>query len=225
MNRIVILAIISFIASLNKIWSQEQAMMMNPVSEAKIYFADKPFTVNHDGSKTDFNSSGFIYGRLDLEKQTVQRAFSMTTEEHHHYYLRCWVLVFKNGEEIGQHQGWDYIYIKKGDQHKTTMNFDILPEPGKATTVMSSDGYFKGGKAAGPLYQQISPELFRENGEYIIKVRFYLESYNAWGNVNPVSQWPMVQGEFKFQFDGKDVPAILKNYEKANEVIAKKLNQ
>jgi hypothetical protein len=209
-----------------KSFGQEKAMMMNSVPGAKMYFGDKPFTANHDGSKTNFSSSGFIYGRLELDKQILQEAFGMSTEDAEApWYLRCWVMIFKDGAEIGQHQLWEFIHVKKGDQLKSTFNFDVLPEPAKATTAMSGDNHFIPSVAAGPLYQRIRPETFKENGEYTIKVRLYLKKFDAWDNLAPTEEWPMAQGEFKFQFDGKDVPAILKNYQAATEQVKAKMKK
>lgn len=225
MHKSVITILFCALLAIGKTFGQERVMKMQPIAGGKIFFADKPFTTNATGSKDNFSSSGFIYGRLELGEQTIQQAFKMTTEDYSHYYLRCWVMVFKNGEEIGQHQSWEYIYIKKGDQNKTFLNFDILPEPVKASTAMAADGFFDGGKAAGPLYQQVRPDMFSENGEYTIKVRLCLETNNAWGTINPVSEWPMLQGEFKFQFNGNDVATILSNYKKANEVVTAKMKK
>ena len=39
---------------------------MSSIPGAKMYFSDKPFTNNHDGNKTSFKSSDFIYGRIVL---------------------------------------------------------------------------------------------------------------------------------------------------------------
>jgi hypothetical protein len=209
-----------------KSFSQEKAMMMNPIAGANIYFADKPFTANHDGRKTNFNSSGFIYGRLELEKQTLQNAFGMSTDDADApWYLRCWVMIFKNGVEIGQHQLWEFIHVKKGDQLKSSFNFDVLPEPAKASTAMGGSKEFEPAVAAGPLYHRIRPETFTENGEYTVKVRLYLKKFDAWDNLAPTAEWPMAQGEFKFQFDGKDVPAILKNYQAATEQVKAKMKK
>ena len=216
MNKLVITAVLLFTVS-STLYCQEESMSPSPIAGASLYFGKKPFTTSHENNVTSFSSADFIYGRLELDGQTIQQAFKMTAEEETHYFLRCWVTVFKDGRQIGQFQPWDYMYIKKGEQKNKALNFDMLPDPAKATTAMSADPRFKLAMAAGPLYQQIRPERFPGNGEYTIRVRFFLETFNAWGNINPMEQWVWAQGEFKFNYDEKDVPAILKNYDTANE--------
>jgi hypothetical protein len=224
MKNILITTIASLLLSGIHTMAQDRSVTMAPIPGAKLYFADKPFTTDHQGDKTTFNSSGFIYGRLELNGQSLQEAFGMSVQdEESPWYLRCWVLVFKNGQEIGQHQLWEFIHVKKGEQLKSSFNFDVLPEPAKASTAMSGDNHFIPAVAAGPLYQRIRPETFSANGEYTIKIRLYLKKFDAWDNLAPTTEWPMAQGEFKFLFDGKDVPAILKNYQEANKTVKAKL--
>lgn len=190
---------------------------MSPLPGAKLYFADKPFTTSNEGSKTSFSSNEFIYGRLELEDKTIWDAFQMQALTTKHLFLRCWVMVYKEGKERSPWQSWQYMFIKRGSEKNKWLNFDLMPEPAKATTAMAAGFDFEPSVAAGPLYQQINPEEFPENGKYIIKVKLFLETYNVWGNQNPVIQWPCAVGEFSFTFTDKDVTSILKNYEAASE--------
>ena len=72
-----------------------------------------------------------------------------------------------------------------------------------------------------PLYGLIDPNNFKENGEYRIVVKFYIESYDVWGNMEPVEKWPVLQEEFAFIFNPKDVPMLKKKGEAVDELIEK----
>jgi hypothetical protein len=192
---------------------------MNPLPGAKMYFSDKPFTSGHEGNKTTFTSSDFIYGRLKLNNQTLKDPFKMSNIKTGRYYLRYRVSAFKNGEQKGSFNLWDYMLIKQGVEKNTSLNFDIFPEPAKATGVICGSEIFNTGLAAGPLYHIITPQHFPENGEYTIKVRLFLESYDAWDKKEDSEKWPVADGEFTFQFDAKDVQTIRKNATSASEVI------
>ncbi len=45
--------------------------------KGKIYFSNQPFKTSNAGSKRSFTSAEFIYGRIELEGQTVQQAFKV----------------------------------------------------------------------------------------------------------------------------------------------------
>ena len=99
---------------------------MSPIANAKMYFSDKPFTDNHDGSKTSFKSSDFIYGRIELDNQTLLDAFKMSSIKTKYYYLRFWVTAYKNGEQSGSKNSWEYLLIKNEDDvKKSYLNFEV----------------------------------------------------------------------------------------------------
>ena len=176
---------------------------MNPVQGAKMFFSDKPFTTNHESTKNSFTSADFIYGRLELNNKTLFDAFNMTSIKTSRNYLRYRVSAFKNGEQKESYNLWDYLLIKPGTEKNTWLNFDVFPEPGKATSVVCGTETFNSSVAAAPLYHIINREHFPENGEYTIKVRFFLESYDAWDKKEELEKWPVADGEFSFQFDAK----------------------
>ncbi len=212
-----IISVIGFLTLPGTAFSQWDEM--NPVPGAKMFFSSAPFTTGHEGSKTSFTSADFIYGRLELNNQTLSDAFNMSSIKTGRYYLRYRVAAFKNGEQKGSYNLWDYLLIKQGIEKNTSFNFDIFPEPGKATSVICGSEIFNTGLAAGPLYHIISQETFPENGEYIIKARLFLESYDAWDKKEELEKWPVADGEFNFRFDSKDVQVLRKNAAAANEVI------
>lgn len=193
---------------------------MSPLPGAKIYFSDKPFTTGNEGSKTSFKSNEFIYGRLELDNQTLLDAFKMSSIKTKYYYLRYRVYSFKNGEQQGSQNSWEYLLIKnEADVKKTYLNFDILPNPTAATSAMCGLDDFSSNIAGGPMYFIIDQSRFPEEGEYTIKVRLFLNTYDAWGKEVDVEKWPEVKDEFKFQFSANDIQALKKNGEAGDELI------
>ncbi len=195
---------------------------MSPLPGAKMYFSDKPFTSNHDGSKTSFKSGDFIYGRIELDNQTLLDAFKMTSIKTKYYYLRFWVCSFKNGEQMGSKNSWEYLLIKnEEDVKKNYLNFDILPGPTAATSALCGLEDFSSNIAGGPLYFIVNQSSFPEDGEYSIQVRLFLETVDGWGKKQDVEKWPAITDEFKFQFNSNDIATLVKNGEAGSELIRK----
>lgn len=215
MNRL-ILSIIGLMLLQHKAIAQEFAM--TPLTGANMYFSAQPFTTSSQGHKTHFSSADFIYGRIELP-QTLWDAFEMKALRTHFLSLRCWVRIAKKGAEPGMWQSWDYMMVKRGDEKNKWLNFDLLPDPAKASTVMAAGWNFDPGVAAGPFYQQINPSNFSSKGEYSIYVRIYMETYDGWGKQKELAKWPCIEGSFDFTFNENDAATILANYSQANERI------
>lgn len=190
------------------------------IVKGKMYFSNKPFTTGNAGSKRSFTSSEYIYGRIELDGQTVKDAFKVwdPTDGYPYSYLLYRVFVFHNGEEMGQ-STLNVCLLEQKDKNKTFLNFDVLPEPLKATTVMSGIERFDAGLFSAPLYGLINGDNFKEDGEYRIVVKFYYESYDVYGARELVEKWPRLEDEFTFMFTLKDVPVLKKNEAAANTVI------
>ena len=188
--------------------------------KGKMYFSNKPFTTGNAGSKKSFTSSEYIYGRLELEGQSVKDAFKVwdPTSGYPYSYLLHRVFVYRNGVEMG-HNTLNVCLLEQKDKNKTYLNFDILPEPAKATTVMSGIERFDAGLFAAPLYGEINSDNFKEEGEYKIVVKFYYESYDVWGKREDIEKWPVFEDDFTFMFTLKDVAMLKKNETLANTVI------
>ncbi len=191
----------------------------DPVN-GKMYFSNKPFTTSNTGSKKTFNSSEYIYGRIELDGKTVKEAFKVwdPSDGYPYSFLLYRIFIFHNGEEMGQNT-LNICLLEQKDKNKTYLNFDVLPEPSKATTVMSGIERFDAGLFAAPLYSLINSNNFKEEGEFRIVVKFYYESYDAWGTRELVEKWPKLEDEFSFMFSIKDVAMIKKNEAAADAVI------
>ena len=191
----------------------------NPVA-GKIYFSNKPFAETNAGAKTSFSSNEYIYGRMELQGATLKEAFKIKEagEGMRYPYLMYESAVFKDGQEMRLDSRNNYIYLTPDDLNRAYLNFDVLPEPSKSTTLFSLLDDFSAGLGFFPLYNMINEENFPSAGKYMIRVRFFYRSLNAWGKEEDSEKWPELVEEFEFVFKESDVAALIKNGKQATEV-------
>jgi hypothetical protein len=171
--------------------------------------------------KTIFTSGEYIYGSVDLGGKTIKEFFKIPDPKgDDEYAYLYYILEIKIGDEWPKENGWMYTLVKDADKEKTVLNFDVLPEPSKVTTVLSGTKDFTTGLGAAPLYEMIQNQTFPKNGTYNIKVRFYYKSLDAYGNEQPKEKWPECTGSFSFAFNESDVPVLLKNNKEADAIAA-----
>ncbi len=190
--------------------------------KGKIYFSDKPFTTSNTGSKKTFTSADYIYGRMELDEETIDKAFKVSEIQgtNPDGYLLYRVYIYYKGEEEGFNSSGNFCLVRTKEKNTKVFNFDVLAEPSKLTTIMGGTTRFDYSTlCATPLYGLMRPEKFEENGEYKIVVKMYAETLDAWGNMEPVEKWPVLQEEFTFNFDTKDVQRIIKNRDAVEEKI------
>ena len=187
----------------------------------KIYFSNQPFTTSNAGSKNNFTSADYIYGRIELDAQTINEAFRVfePNENYPHAYFLYRVYIFHNGKEMGFNSSWNICLLKPEHKNNKWFNFDVLPEPAKATTVLCGTDRFTSALFSVPLYHLFTNSNFPENGEYRLVVKFYSETYDVWGKMEAVEKWPKLEEEFTFTFNEKDVPMLKKNEAAADAVI------
>lgn len=195
----------------------------NETVNGKIYFSNQPFTTSNTGSKKTFTSADYIYGRIELDSQTINKAFRVfePNNNYPHAYFLYRVYIFHNGQEMGFNPSVNICLLKVENKNNKWLNFDVLPEPAKASTVLCGTERFNTSLSSAPLYGLINSDNFRENGEYKIVVKFYTQSYDVWGNMEAVEKWPKLEDEFSFIFNEKDVPMLKKNEAAADAVIQK----
>ena len=185
------------------------------IPDANFYFSDKPFGNSHEGAKTNFKSSGFIYGRLELKNQTIAEAFKLTPIGKNYYVILSFGVVKGSEGKYAQFNN-TAVMFKPDDIKQTAFNFDVLPDPANATTCMGMNyeyGFDAQHVSGGPMYQIIDQNKFPENGDYTIQLQFYFRPVDGWGNALPnSSDWPGVEGAFHFNFNTGDVAAIKKNF-------------
>jgi len=172
-------------------------------------------------SKANFTSGEYIYGTADLGGKTIKEFFRLPDpKDDDEYYYLYYIAEIKVGNEWPKENGWKYTLVRGTDIEKTVLNFDVLPEPAKVTTVLSGTKEFSTGLGAAPLYLMIRNEVFPKSGTYPIKIRFYYKSLDVYGNEQPKDKWPECTGSFDFKFNENDVPAILKNSKEADAIAA-----
>ena len=189
-------------------------------ASGKMFFSNQPFITSNSGSLTNFNSNGFIYGRLELSGGSIKEAFKLK-ETTRNYFLVCNVEVLKDGKppeayHISQN---NYILLQKENLDKTWLNLDILPEPTKAGTLYSMTDDFTAGYGYFPLYNMINPDYFPSAGKYHIKVKIFSRSLDAWGREEERDKWPYIEDGFDFIFNEADIATLGKNKKAAGEFI------
>lgn len=204
-----------------------------PIPGAKITFSNNP-----DGSnpKTNFTSSEYIYGRLDLGGKTIYDAFglkNMGAAKFYsiHYHLNI-IQPGKTAWEHDWHNGVNYTLITKEDAQKTYWTFDVLPDPSKISTLIGAvDDDLSYFNSAGGLYSQwydadSARSKFPQNGTYTIDIVLFGNSYDDWGkSTGQDEKYPTASAKFAFQFAGTDGQTLVANSKKAKESVESAKNR
>lgn len=138
-------------------------------------------------------------------------------------YLRYTISIIKDGYQWGGEL--NYIYVLGKDKNSTSFNFDVLPSPAQVTSFMAMVEEFDVGFISAPLYRQIDPSVFQDNGNYTVKITLSAQTHDGWGKAEPMEKWPVVEGEFEFAFDVKDVATIKKNGNAVREAVYAGVNR
>ena len=193
-------------------------LVNNPLG--KITFSNEPFTKGTSGTKTVFNSNEFIYGRLQLNSGTIKDAFKIGNKgkDIPFHSLEYVVVIYKNGEKkYNNNQIWNNCLVKDADLSKSYFDFDVLPNPKNATTIISALADFSAGKSTAPLYSAINPQVFSEDGTYKVDVIIRHAVSDAWGKELEKEDWPTFEMDFDFVFNSNDIATLKKNKELASE--------
>ncbi len=190
--------------------------------KGKILFSAEQKVVKAN-SKESFTSKEFIYASVDLGGKTVKDYFKLPaiTQNYPYAYLFYIAEVFSENNSIGTNT-WTMALVKESDKKNTSFNFDVLPAPGKAVTLLSGTPMYDAGLSAAPLYALIARQKFKQTGTYTIKISIYNKTLDAYGNEQPYQKWPTCEGSFNFIFSEDDVPELLKNGEAADAAAKKK---
>jgi hypothetical protein len=190
--------------------------------QAKFFFSTKPFDKSSSGSKQKFKSGDFIYGRIEVGTP-LEKIFKMPALSKNYpvAFLIYKVFVFRDGDQFDHHNSWVYTRVNAEDRGNTYFNFDVLPEPPKATTMICGVPEFNTGIGAGPLYQLIDRSHFPNEGKYTIKVvmsHWTFDPYNP-EQISPESEWATCSGEFEFDYSMNDIALLQKNGIEANNLV------
>jgi hypothetical protein len=204
-----------------------------PISGAKLTFSNNP-----DGSspKTSFTSSENIYGRIDFGGRTMYDAFGWKAMgDRKFYYVSYFIKILpagKQGWEHDWHNGRSYTLVTKEDAQKTYWNFDVLPDPAKASTLSGAIAdeleYYKWVSGMWPEIRDMDAarRTFPQNGMYNIDITIYGDSYDDWGKpAGEFEKFPTVSAVIPFQFSGTDGQRLATGYSKAVETIESNKNR
>jgi hypothetical protein len=187
--------------------------------EGNFYFSNNPFGATSAGGTTNkkiFSSSEFLYGRIELkEDKKLSDVFSFIEDDKESggkSFVQYSLAIYKDGNLVSQPKTgyWSYCLLNNEDRDKTYFNFDILPAPGKATTLMASQKNFSSGKSCSPLYSQIVGDQISNDGVYTITIKLFKTAYNAYGKA--LSYNNQISTTLEFDFKSKDIPLLLKNH-------------
>ncbi|MFN2501600.1 MAG: hypothetical protein ABR530_06275 [Pyrinomonadaceae bacterium] len=199
-----------------------------PIARAKVTFSNNP-----DGSnpKTSFTSSEYIYGRMDFGGRTMHDAFEWKNMgDRKFYYVSYWLKIqplgSKDGWEHDWHNGRGYTLVTKEEAQKTYWNFDVLPDPAKASTLSSALPdeleYYKGVSGMWPQIGDVESarHTFPQNGTYTVDMTIFGDSYDDWGKpAGNFETYPTVSATLAFRFSGTDGQRLAAGYQKARDSI------
>ncbi len=201
---------------------QNYDLIMDKLAPGRFYFSNKPFSDNHNESKSVFNSNEFIYGRLELPV-TLEEYFKIppTSKALPTSSLVHKITIYKKGEMV---QWGVPVYIRVGnlDRKSTYFNFDVLPEPSKSTTIIASGPELVQGAGAVMLTSMLTNrQHFPEEGDYTVSLKLSAKTYDPYDPTYPYPEdkWIHCIGDFEIHFSVSDVPVLLQQQKEANELV------
>jgi hypothetical protein len=194
----------------------------------KIILANTAFgtTAPATTSQASFKSSDFIYGRIQLNSGTIKEALKIAEKDNKHpfYYYDYDLFIYKNKKEVYHNRIWNTILLRDDELNKDYLNFDILPDPKKVSSIYSATSDFCCGKSTVPLYSSVSPEVFATEGVYKVELLIRNSAIkDQWGKaITDESKWPTFDIDFDFTFNNNDIATLKKNYEAASTLAQEK---
>jgi hypothetical protein len=199
----------------------------------KFYFSDKPFTNSNIGAKANFTSQEFIYGRMELSGKTLSDAFKLDAQPAKGFhYLNYGILITPKGKseaELNYDQTIKYtvnnrskpVLIREGEEKNTWLNFDVLAEPSKISTLQGvselPDNISELKFAAGLDFytnENNIRQYFPANSEYTVQLVLWNYSFDDWGKPLESEKNIVAIGSFEYQFNAKDGAALMANSQK-----------
>ncbi|MBO9636292.1 MAG: hypothetical protein J7578_24530, partial [Chitinophagaceae bacterium] len=102
--------------------------------KGKMYFSNKPFGNGHEGSRSEFSSADFIYGRIETDQLPLKQAFNMATIKTQPLYLQATYRITRDDGKEKYMQGSIFLRMDDGAENKTSYNFDIMPVADQLST-------------------------------------------------------------------------------------------
>lgn len=199
--------------------AQNEIMQVKPSNVGKIYFSNRPFGATSEGSKASFTSGEYIYGRFETGGGTLRDVlkFSSTTKENPEHRLNYNLYLYyisRDSVVIAPQTAVEAIFnspftvLTEADLDKTYWNFDVLPEPAKASTRIYTYVSMEIESENGPyaLYKYLKDRA--EEQTYTVRVELQKETKNFRGEKESEDKWPVVEGRATIDFKRTDFPKI-----------------
>lgn len=188
-------------------------------SIGKIIFSSKPFAaLDASNGERAFKSNQLIYGQLQLNTGTIRSIFKLPAKSNEYPLPSIdYMVEISKGDKVTSSRSvlWTSCVLTEEDAERNYLNFDVLPDPLKSTTVISALPDMSGGKGGAPMYRSINQNTFSENGTYTVEIIFTnYEIKDAWGNKLSKDKCPVISNVFDFEFNEDDISAILTNQKK-----------
>lgn len=176
----------------------------------QISFSNNSFPAGAASTKKIFSSAEFIYGKLELSSGTIKEAFKLKDKENTLAFLKCEFLILQDGEVVSYGSSKDFILVKDDIKDGAFINFDVMPEASKSSTVYSMLDDFSAGIGFTPMPNMIF-NAHLHDGNYQVHVKIYTETMDAYGSLQNEEKWPAIEGDFDYKFKEDDAEKILAN--------------
>lgn len=218
--------------------AQEKMLQVKPSTVSKIYFSNQPFGATNDGSKTSFTTGDYIYGRLETGGKTLREAFGFTpvTTENPFNKVIFNLYAYDPSEPSpeGDKEGkavvraiinGPNVRFTEADLDKTYWNFDVLPEPAKATTRIyyNIQNYEDEKAGAFALYSFLKDRAEPKN--YLVGIEIVRQTVDFRGNREPAEKWMRIQGRLSLDFKQTDFAKIKADQEQMEANRQARINQ
>jgi hypothetical protein len=193
-------------------------------NDVKFFFNTVPFTTTSVGSKQQFKSSEFIYGRIELPLP-VEEFFKLPKISKTEYpvsYLIYKIAISKEGEELTSYDAaWPYAKVTEKERKNKYLNFDVLPKPAEATTMTSGVTEFDAGIGTAPLYSLFDRTNFPASGNYRIGIQISGCTYDLYDRTRilPENEWITSSGKFTLSFNVQDISTLQDNGSEASSLV------
>jgi hypothetical protein len=172
-------------------------------------------TIN-GAAETKFSSGDFIYGRIEFSGGTVNDFFGWgtVTDKNAYFSLRTNLWIWY-GKEYHQCAPFQALMLKTEERNKTVLNFDILPEPSKASSIILFNESYRTTPTNSTFALSVSKDNFPKEGIYNIKYTVSGNTKDEWGKDKTID----IKGEFDFDFHNSDVAKIIKERDESAKLI------
>lgn len=195
-------------------------------NNATIKFNNALFINGSEGGKSSFTSNEFIYARAELGK-TVKEYFKIEDPGNNatpislNFSFKMDFTDAKDGKVYSTGFGaGNFMYVMPEDLSKTYINFDILPDPATATSVLCMVRNFKGGLFSSSVYN-LDLKRYKNNSKLNITIRLagYKESWPG-SSTTTTDGMPQVTGEFEMTVNHADNDTYKQNSILADKKVA-----